>query len=81
MSELSRFLQGCIDANQLPVNLNTHRAAIIMRAYITGLMENWLFMPESFDIKQEAPVLIDAYLEMLGQSFSLRNEMNSRVSD
>ncbi len=38
-------------------------------------------MPESFDIKQEAPVLIDAYLEMLGQSFSLRNEMNSRVSD
>lgn len=26
-------------------------------------------MPESFDIKQEAPVLIDAYLEMLGQSF------------
>lgn len=64
-------LQGCIDANQLPINLDTRRAAIIMRAYITGLMENWLFMPESFDIKQEAPVLIDAFLDMLIHSLSL----------
>ncbi|CQR11702.1 DNA-binding transcriptional repressor AcrR [Yersinia enterocolitica] len=74
-------MQGCIDANQLPVNLDTRRAAIIMRAYITGLMENWLFMPESFDIKQEAPVLIDAYLDMLAHSLSLQKEMNSKVSD
>ncbi len=44
-------------------------------------MENWLFMPESFDIKQEAPVLIDAYLDMLAHSLSLQKEMNSKVSD
>ncbi|WP_145491235.1 multidrug efflux transporter transcriptional repressor AcrR [Yersinia rohdei] len=75
------ILQGCIEANQLPVNLDTRRAAIIMRAYITGLMENWLFMPESFDIKQEAPILIDAYLDMLSHSLSLRKETNSKVSD
>ncbi|CNJ05889.1 multidrug efflux transporter transcriptional repressor AcrR [Yersinia aldovae] len=74
-------LQGCISANQLPANLDTRRAAIIMRAYITGLMENWLYMPESFDIKQEAPVLIDAYLEMLNYSLSLRKEANSKLSD
>ncbi|EKN6010008.1 DNA-binding transcriptional repressor AcrR [Yersinia enterocolitica] len=78
---IESVLQGCIDANQLPVNLDTRRAAIIMRAYITGLMENWLFMPESFDIKQEAPVLIDAYLDMLAHSLSLQKEMNSKVSD
>lgn len=72
-------LQGCIDANQLPINLDTRRAAIIMRAYITGLMENWLFMPESFDIKQEAPVLIDAFLDMLTHSLSLLKETNSKV--
>lgn len=72
-------LQGCIDANQLPINLDTRRAAIIMRAYITGLMENWLFMPESFDIKQEAPVLIDAFLDMLTNSLSLLKETNSKV--
>ncbi|CNI16693.1 multidrug efflux transporter transcriptional repressor AcrR [Yersinia mollaretii] len=76
---IEAVLQGCIDANQLPVNLDTCRAAIIMRAYITGLMENWLFMPESFDIKQEAPILIDAYLDMLAHSLSLRKETNSKV--
>ncbi|MFA3759990.1 multidrug efflux transporter transcriptional repressor AcrR [Yersinia sp. 2466 StPb PI] len=78
---IESVLQDCIDANQLPVNLDTRRAAIIMKAYITGLMENWLFMPESFDIKQEAPVLIDAYLEMLGHSLSLRKGLNSKASD
>lgn len=78
---IESVLQGCINANQLPVNLDTRQAAIIMRAYITGLMENWLFMPESFDIKQEAPVLIDAYLEMLGHSRALRKGLNSKVSD
>ncbi|AJJ11967.1 HTH-type transcriptional regulator AcrR [Yersinia rohdei] len=78
---IESILQGCIEANQLPVNLDTRRAAIIMRAYITGLMENWLFMPESFDIKQEAPILIDAYLDMLSHSLSLRKETNSKVSD
>ncbi|WP_392431974.1 multidrug efflux transporter transcriptional repressor AcrR [Yersinia sp. HM-2024] len=78
---IESVLQGCIEAKQLPINLDTRRAAIIMRAYITGLMENWLFMPESFDIKQEAPVLIDAYLDMLVHSLSLQKEMNSKVSD
>ncbi|MFL4557783.1 multidrug efflux transporter transcriptional repressor AcrR [Yersinia kristensenii] len=78
---IESVLQGCIDANQLSVNLDTRRAAIIMRAYITGLMENWLFMPESFDIKQEAPVLIDAYLDMLAHSLSLQKEINGKVSD
>ncbi|CFQ32055.1 MULTISPECIES: multidrug efflux transporter transcriptional repressor AcrR [Yersinia] len=76
---IEAVLQGCIDAHQLPANLDTCRAAIIMRAYITGLMENWLFMPESFDIKQEAPILIDAYLDMLAHSLSLRKETNSKV--
>lgn len=76
---IEAVLQGCINANQLPVNLDTCRAAIIMRAYITGLMENWLFMPESFDIKQEAPILIDAYLDMLAHGLSLRKETNSKV--
>jgi TetR/AcrR family acrAB operon transcriptional repressor len=35
-------------------------------------MENWLFMPESFDLKAEAPVLIDSFLEMAQFSPTLR---------
>lgn len=35
-------------------------------------MENWLFMPESFDLKAEASILVDSFLEMAQLSPSLR---------
>lgn len=38
----------------LPENLLTRRAAILMRSFISGLMENWLFAPQSFDLKKES---------------------------
>ncbi|MEG3128582.1 multidrug efflux transporter transcriptional repressor AcrR [Pantoea cypripedii] len=58
-------LRLCIDAGQLPASLNTRQAALIMRANINGLMESWLFNPESFDLAAEAPCLVDALLDML----------------
>lgn len=63
--KIERILQRCIEAEQLPANLHPRQAAIILRAYITGLMENWLFVPESFDLAGQAPQLIDTYIEML----------------
>lgn len=71
---IEAVLQDCIAAKQLPADLNTRCAAIIMRAYITGLMENWLFTPECFDIQQDAAVLIDTYLEMISRCQTLRGE-------
>ncbi|CNE66444.1 multidrug efflux transporter transcriptional repressor AcrR [Yersinia nurmii] len=71
---IEAVLQDCIAAKQLPADLNTRRAAIIMRAYITGLMENWLFTPECFDIQKDAAVLIDTYLEMISRCQTLRGE-------
>ncbi|KAA8726177.1 TetR/AcrR family transcriptional regulator, acrAB operon repressor [Ewingella americana] len=64
-SKIERILQRCIDADELPRNLHPRQAAIILRAYITGLMENWLFVPESFDLEGQAAQLIDTYIEML----------------
>ncbi|MFI3309597.1 multidrug efflux transporter transcriptional repressor AcrR [Ewingella allii] len=63
--KIERILQKCIDAEELPKNLHPRQAAIILRAYITGLMENWLFVPESFDLEGQAAQLIDTYIEML----------------
>lgn len=65
------LLQKCIVQKQLPSNLNTRRSAVILRAYLTGLMENWLFMPESFDLLQESGKFVDSYLEMLSLCPSL----------
>lgn len=64
-SKIERILQRCIEADELPRNLHPRQAAIILRAYITGLMENWLFVPESFDLEGQAAQLIDTYIEML----------------
>lgn len=40
---IEQTLKHCIEAKMLPADLMTRRAAIIMRGYISGLMENWLF--------------------------------------
>lgn len=71
---IEAVLRNCINHGQLPVDLHTRRAAIVLRAYLTGLMESWLFMPEGFDLKQEAAIYIDTYLDMLQLSPALRSE-------
>ncbi|WP_299998113.1 multidrug efflux transporter transcriptional repressor AcrR [uncultured Cedecea sp.] len=57
-------LQRCIDAGYLPVNLNLSYAVITMRSYITGLIENWLVAPDSFDLYKNADDYVAILLEM-----------------
>lgn len=54
---IEQNLNLCMQAKLLPANLLTRRAAILMRSYISGLMENWLFAPQSFDLKRGSPQL------------------------
>ncbi|AJC65523.1 MULTISPECIES: multidrug efflux transporter transcriptional repressor AcrR [Dickeya] len=62
----------CILQGMLPADLNSRRTAVIIRAYLSGIMENWLFLPESFDLKNEAPYLVDGLIDMLRSSPALR---------
>jgi TetR/AcrR family acrAB operon transcriptional repressor len=64
-------LRLCIEAKQLPVTLNTRQAALILRGYVNGMMESWLFTPESFDLAGDAPKLVDAFIDMLRLSPTL----------
>ncbi|MDH2894907.1 MULTISPECIES: multidrug efflux transporter transcriptional repressor AcrR [Rahnella] len=66
--KIERILVRCIEEKQLPVDLDTRQAAIILRAYLTGLMENWLFIPESFDLEGNAGRFVDTYIDMLCHS-------------
>lgn len=61
---IEQTLMHCIKSKMLPENLNTRRAAILMRSYISGIMENWLFAPQSFDLKKEARDYVAILLEM-----------------
>jgi TetR/AcrR family acrAB operon transcriptional repressor len=56
---VSSRLKECIAAKLLPANLFTRRAAILMRSYLSGLMENWL-LPRSFDLEKEARLRRDS---------------------
>lgn len=70
--KIEEVLAQCIDARQLPENLDTRRAAVVVRGYISGIMENWLFMPESFDLAQDAAQLVATLIDMLAHSTTLR---------
>ncbi|PKH21380.1 DNA-binding transcriptional repressor AcrR [Enterobacterales bacterium CwR94] len=63
--KIEDVLRQCVEAGQLPAGLVTRRAAIILRGYVTGVMENWLFLPESFDIAKEAAAMVESFIDML----------------
>ncbi|MEA1065783.1 multidrug efflux transporter transcriptional repressor AcrR [Erwinia sp. HR93] len=65
-------LKNCCEAGMLPADLITRRAAILMRCYITGIMESWLFAPASFNLHKEARDYVAILLEMYQYCPSLR---------
>lgn len=62
---MRRILRQAVELGQLPAGLNIERANIMLHALVSGLMANWLFNPESFDLECEAQNLLDGYCEML----------------
>ncbi len=64
-------LKECIEVGQLPININTRQSARLMCGYINGMMENWLFNPQAYDLAADAPQLVDAFLDMLRLSPTL----------
>ncbi len=66
-------LRNAVHRGQLPENLDTTRGAVCMHAYINGLIGQWLLVPDSFQLHQEAERWVDAGLDMLRLSPSLRN--------
>ncbi len=65
-------LQRCIDAEMLPKNLRLSHSVILLRSYITGLMENWLVAPDSFDLYGQAEDYVAILLEMFQTCPTLR---------
>jgi TetR/AcrR family acrAB operon transcriptional repressor len=70
---ISLTLRNAVHRGQLPENLDTTRAAVCIHAYINGLLGQWLLVPDSFELHQEAERWVDAGLDMLRLSPSLRN--------
>lgn len=69
--KIEDVLRQCIEAGQLPGSLSTRQAALILRGYVNGMMESWLFAPDSFDLAGDAPALVNAFIDMLRLSPTL----------
>lgn len=65
-------LGNAVRQGQLPADLNPIRGAICLHAYIDGVMGQWLLVPDSFSLYEEAERLVDAVLDMLRLSPALR---------
>ncbi|MGK2913955.1 MAG: TetR family transcriptional regulator [Porticoccaceae bacterium] len=71
-SRLQRGLTNAVTKRQLPVDLDTRKAAVMLHAYINGLISNWLFMPGSFDLERSAEDFMASYFAMLEDGSALR---------
>ncbi len=76
---IEQILVACMEAKLLPADLLTRRAAVLMRGYISGLTENWLFAPQSFDLQKEARAYVAVLLEMFQFCPTLRASSSARA--
>lgn len=68
-----RILRNAVKKGQLPQNLDTHLATTMFHASLSGLLNNWLFSPASFDLAKDAEKLIDACIATIRNAPSLQN--------
>ena len=71
-SRIELALNNAIHRQQLPENLDARRAAICLHAYVDGILGQWLLVPNSFDLYNEAESWVDTGLDMLRLSPTLR---------
>lgn len=69
---IERSLNNAVRRGQLPADLNVARAVISLHGYVDGIVAQWLLLPESFALAEEAQPLVDAVLDMLRLSPALR---------
>ena len=71
-ADLETILRNAVARRQLPSDLDTALAAIMLQAQIDGLINISLFTPDSADFDTHAERMVDAAIEMLRCAPSLR---------
>jgi TetR/AcrR family acrAB operon transcriptional repressor len=65
MTNIEETLRNAVAKAQLPAELDVRLAGAHLHAVLGGLLSNWLFAPESFDLAADAERLIDASIDTL----------------
>lgn len=72
---IERDMQIAVERGQLSADLDTRRAAIALHASVVGLISNWLFMPQSYDLAAESDAIVDGFFDMLRYSPAMRRSV------
>lgn len=72
MANMERILKDAIALQQLPSDLNTKLAVLTLHGQVIGLLTNWLFSPDVFDLAEVAEQVIDTCIDSLRYSPSQR---------
>ncbi|MDC9595922.1 multidrug efflux transporter transcriptional repressor AcrR [Xenorhabdus anantnagensis] len=75
--KIEKMLADCIQSGELPYDLDLRRSAIMLRALMTGLLDNWSFSPDSFNLQEQSAHLVDSFIDTLKYSHHLRNNKES----
>ncbi|GGK04822.1 TetR family transcriptional regulator [Pseudomonas matsuisoli] len=74
--EIEASLRNSISKGQLPDDLDVTLAAFCMHSYIAGLLDQWLLIPDAFDLDRYSAQIVDSCLDMLRLSPALRIKRN-----
>ena len=79
---MQRILNEAIALQQLPADLDVRMATLTLHGQKLGLLYNWLFSPNSFDLAVVAEPIIDACLDSLryAPSLRLKTEKNKKIA-
>lgn len=76
---MQHVLENAKAKKQLPDDLDIHMASILLHVTFDGLLNSWLFMPESFDLIDAAARINETVLDGLRTNPSLRIKFKSDI--
>ena len=69
---IQRILRYAVAKGQLPRDLDPFLAAVTVQALLSGILDNWLFSPESFELGEQTVRIVDLCIHTLKTAPSLQ---------
>jgi len=73
---MQRVLENAKTKKQVPADLDIHLASILLHITFDGLLNSWLFMPDSYDLIDAAAKINETVLDSIRTNPSLRMKVN-----
>ncbi|RZI41395.1 TetR family transcriptional regulator [Herbaspirillum sp. HC18] len=71
-TNIERALHDAVARGQLPPDLDTRLACVALHAQLSGILNNWLFLPDRFDLAANAERLMEVCFDCLRYAPALR---------